>query len=38
MGIFAGLMGNASQKDVDKVEKDLGDILVPGEQVTLALA
>ena len=38
MGIFAGLMGNASQKDVDKVEKDLGDILVPGEQVTLAFS
>ena len=38
MGIFAGLMGNASQKDVDKVEKDLGDILIPGEQVTLAFS
>ena len=38
MGLFSGLLGNASQKDVDKVEKDLGDIRVPGEQVTLAFS
>ena len=35
MGLLSGLMGNASQKNVDKVERDLEDILVPGEQVTL---
>ena len=32
MGLLSGLMGNASQKNVDKVERDLEDILVPGEQ------
>ncbi|MBM7643168.1 PH domain-containing protein [Streptococcus loxodontisalivarius] len=36
MGIFSGLIGNASQKDNDKVERQLEDILIPGEQVTLA--
>ena len=38
MGLLSGLMGNASQKNVDKVERDLEDILVPGEQVTLAFS
>lgn len=38
MGLFSGLMGNASQKDNDKVEKQLADILVPGEQVELAFS
>lgn len=38
MGIFSGMIGNASQKDNDKVEKELVDILVPGEQVELAYA
>ena len=37
MGLLSGLMGNAS-KNVDKVERDLEDILVPGEQVTLAFS
>lgn len=36
MGLFSGLIGNASQKDTDKVERQLEDILVPGEQVELA--
>ncbi|MGT2755601.1 PH domain-containing protein [Streptococcus ovuberis] len=36
MGLFSGLLGNASQKDVEKVEQQLADILVPGEQVNLA--
>ena len=36
MGLLSGLMGNASQKNVDKVERDLEDILVPGEQVTVS--
>ena len=38
MGLLSGLMGTASQKNVDKVERDLEDILVPGEQVTLAFS
>ena len=38
MGLLSGLMGNASQKNVDKVERDLEDILVPGEKVTLAFS
>ena len=38
MGLLSGLMGNASQKNVDKVERDREDILVPGEQVTLAFS
>lgn len=38
MGLLSGLMGNASQNNVDKVERDLEDILVPGEQVTLAFS
>ena len=38
MGLLSGLMGNASQKNVDKVERDLEDILVPREQVTLAFS
>ena len=38
MGLLSGLMGNASQKNVDKVERNLEDILVPGEQVTLAFS
>ena len=38
MGLLSGLMGNASQKNVDKVERALEDTLVPGEQVTLAFS
>lgn len=36
MGLFSGLIGNASQKDNDKVERQLADILIPNEQVELA--
>ncbi|AUW96950.1 PH domain-containing protein [Streptococcus pluranimalium] len=38
MGLFSGLLGNASQKDNNKVEEQLRDVLVPGEQVDLAFA
>lgn len=38
MGLFSGLIGNASQKDSDKVEEQLADILIPNEQVRLAYA
>ncbi|MBP2622674.1 PH domain-containing protein [Streptococcus oricebi] len=38
MGLFSGLMGNASQKDVEKVERELADVLIPNEQVTLAFS
>ncbi len=34
MGLLSGLMGNASQRMLDKVERDLEDITL-GEQVTL---
>ena len=33
MGLFSGLLGNASKKDNDKVERQLEGILIPGEQV-----
>ncbi len=36
MEIFSGLLGNASKKDNDKVERQLENILIPGEQVDLA--
>ena len=36
MGIFSGLIGNASQKDNSKVERQLENILIPNEQVDLA--
>ena len=38
MGLFSGLLGNASKKDNDKVERQLEGILIPGEQVELAYA
>ena len=38
MGIFSGLLGNASQADVDKVERDLEDILLHNEQVNIAFS
>ncbi len=31
MGLFSGLMGNASQANVDKVTKDLAPVLFDGE-------
>ncbi|MGM0173725.1 PH domain-containing protein [Enterococcus sp. DIV0800] len=36
MGIFDGLMGNATQHDNEAIEKKLADVLVPGERVSLA--
>lgn len=36
MGLFSGLIGNASQKDSEKVEAQLENVLIPGEQVRLA--
>lgn len=36
MGLFSGLMGNASKANVDKVTKDLAPVLFEGEQVDLA--
>lgn len=37
MGLFSGLIGNALQKDATKVERQLEDILIEGEQVELAI-
>ena len=36
MGIFSGLLGNASQRDKEKVKRQLQDILLPSEEVELA--
>lgn len=36
MGLFSGLIGNASQKDQDRVEEELEGILLPDERVRLA--
>ncbi len=36
MGLFSGMIGHASQRDNDKVERQLEDILIPDEQVNLA--
>ncbi|MFC3931651.1 PH domain-containing protein [Streptococcus dentapri] len=36
MGLFSGLIGNASQKDNSKVARDLEGILIAGEEVELA--
>lgn len=38
MGIFSGLMGNASQKDSQKVKEDLDNILLSEENVEMAFA
>ena len=38
MGLFSGLLGNASQKDIDKVERELENILTPAENVELAFS
>ncbi|TCD46680.1 PH domain-containing protein [Streptococcus sp. X16XC17] len=38
MGIFSGLLGNASQKDNEQVERQLETILVAGERVELAFS
>src|SRR5690554_4249219 len=36
MGIFDGLMGNASETKVNEVEKEFGQLLAPNEQVEKA--
>ncbi|MFS1664404.1 PH domain-containing protein [Streptococcus sp. zg-JUN1979] len=36
MGLFSGLLGNASQANTTKIEEQLADILVVGERVELA--
>lgn len=36
MGLLSGLLGNASEVNVDKVKEELEAILVPGERVDLA--
>ena len=33
MSIFDGIMGNASEIDVSKVEKEMKDLLTPTEKV-----
>lgn len=33
MGILDGLMGNASELELDKVEKELEDLLAPSEKI-----
>lgn len=38
MGLFSGLLGNASQKNTDKVERELADILIADEQVKMAFS
>lgn len=38
MGIFSGLLGTASQKDNEQVERQLESILVAGERVELAFS
>lgn len=38
MGLLSGILGNASKKDVGKVERDLEDILIPNEQVEIAFS
>ncbi|MGT2925816.1 PH domain-containing protein [Streptococcus cuniculipharyngis] len=38
MGLFSGLLGNASQKDTTKVEQDLAHVLVTDEVVELAFS
>lgn len=36
MGLFDGLMGNATQKDTTNITKEVQEILIPMEQVELA--
>ena len=38
MGLFGGLLGNASQKDIEKTERQLEDILTITENVELAFS
>lgn len=36
MGILSGLLGNASEVDADKLQKEIGEIIVDGETVDAA--
>ncbi|SFH65470.1 PH domain-containing protein [Pisciglobus halotolerans] len=36
MGLFDGLMGNANDKSIAATEKELADVLIPGEEVDLS--
>lgn len=36
MGILSGLLGNASEVNADKLEKEFKDILIDGEEIELA--
>ncbi|MFD1361394.1 PH domain-containing protein [Lentibacillus salinarum] len=36
MGLFDGMMGNASEADAQEVEKELGELLSPSEEVAHA--
>lgn len=36
MGIFDGLMGNATDANHDEVRKELANVLLPGEEIDLA--
>ncbi|MBO0460604.1 MULTISPECIES: PH domain-containing protein [Enterococcus] len=36
MGLFDGLMGNATQKDTTNITREVQEILIPTEQVELA--
>ena len=36
MGLLSGILGDASKANLDKVERDLVDILIPGESVDQA--
>ena len=38
MGLFSGLLGNASQKDIEKTERELENILTPAENVELSFS
>ena len=38
MGLFSGLLGNASQKDIEKTERELENILTLAENVELAFS
>lgn len=37
MGLFDGLMGNATQKDTTNITREVQEILIPMEQVELAI-
>jgi Bacterial PH domain len=38
MGILDQLLGNASERDLDKLQKEFGPLLAPGEQLIKAYA